>query len=292
MAPTRTKKPAKGPSAGELQARALELARGADAPTTLGDLADRLGVRPQLPLVTTLGRKPFAAAAKVFTLTGKAVPEAPVYRVEDLERPEVLGHVLDFVLSRCRGKADAAFSAAELQKKVRGSAGTALRSAVVRALADGRLPPGFGAILRNQATVVFRLADMVAGKGVRPVRPAAEPSPRAAPQPEPTAHPTRPALPPPAAPPSGRDFAAEFDRAFDELDAAGRRLNHVKLYDLRRALPHFDRATFDAELRELRRAGRYDLNPSEGTHGRLTDDERAAGIVEAGSRLVYCQRIR
>lgn len=291
VAKSPSKSAAKGPSASELQARALELVRSADAPTTLGDLAGRLGVRPNIALVTTLGQRSFAEAAKIFTLTGQAVPEAPVYEVEDLERPEVLGHVLEFVLSRCRGKADAAFSAPELEKKVRGSAGTALKGAVRSALADGRLPPGFGAVLRKRATVVFRLADMVTGKGARPVqsvRPAAEPPPQAAPQPESAAHSTRPASPPPP----GGDFAAEFDRAFDELDAAGRRLNHVKLYDLRRALPHFDRATFDAELRELRRAGRYDLNPSEGTHGRLTDDERAAGIVEAGSRLVYCQRIR
>jgi hypothetical protein len=57
---------------------------------------------------------------------------------------------------------------------------------------------------------------------------------------------------------------------------------------LRRALPH-DRATFDRELRELRRAGRYSLSAAEGRHG-IQREEQEAGIREEGSLLLFVSR--
>ena len=58
--------------------------------------------------------------------------------------------------------------------------------------------------------------------------------------------------------------------------------------DLRRALP-FDRATFDAGLDALRRAGRYTLSAAEGRYG-ITPEEQEAGIVEDGTLLLYVSR--
>ena len=58
--------------------------------------------------------------------------------------------------------------------------------------------------------------------------------------------------------------------------------------ELRRAVPAA-RATFDAELRQLRLAGRYSLSAAEGRHG-ITSEEREAGIVEDGTLLLYVSR--
>jgi len=271
-------------TSGELNVAALDLMQSAQAPTTFGELADRLGAPANDKLAATLGRQPFAASFKIFNLTKQAKPEAPAYAISALPRPEVLRHVLEYVLGRAQTKSNAAFSAAELQKRVRGaSAGKVLREALQAAFASGELPSGVAALPRKGTVVFFRVADMVTGRS------------------NPRPHSSRPPTPPPSAhsadaprtdsTPAPKDFAPLFDRAFRELDAAGQGLNHVKLHALRQALPQFDRTTFDAELRKLRLAGRYDLNPTEGTHGRLTDEEREAGIVEAGLRLVFCQRV-
>ena len=87
-----------------------------------------------------------------------------------------------------------------------------------------------------------------------------------------------------------RPFETAFEAAFDALDAESGRRNFVKLLHLRRALPQFPRAVFDHELNALRRAGRFSLDAAEGTHDRTTPQERDAGIVETGRRLVYCAR--
>jgi hypothetical protein len=75
---------------------------------------------------------------------------------------------------------------------------------------------------------------------------------------------------------------------FERLNREKGSHNFVSLVDLRRALP-MDCAAFDAALQELRRAGRYTLSGAEGRHG-LTPDERAAGISEQGTLLLYVSR--
>jgi hypothetical protein len=84
------------------------------------------------------------------------------------------------------------------------------------------------------------------------------------------------------------DFTARFDEAFDQLDREKGSSNFVSLVALRRALP-LDRAAFDAGLVELRRAARYTLSGAEGRHG-ISDEERAAGIPEHGTLLLYVSR--
>ena len=268
----------------ELATRAFAAVSEPHPPTTMADLAERLGVAPNHELARALDLPKFKSkGAYCFVPTvakGKAlsaVPEAPVYLTSQLDRPEVLGHILEFTLSHAKNSTDHAFSAAELEKKIRGSAGALVRKALEQRLRNGALPPRLGAI-RRKTTVVFRLEDLVTGSA--PARAPRSEIGRSQFETEPV---VRRELKP--------DFRTQFDAAFERLDQEGRNLNFVKLLALRKALPQFERASFDEGLRQLRIEGRYDLNSSEGTHGQLTDEERQAGIVEAGSRLVYCQRI-
>ena len=70
----------------------------------------------------------------------------------------------------------------------------------------------------------------------------------------------------------------------------GHKDNFVKLADLRKALP-LSRAEFDAQLRSERIARRYTLDKSEGNRVVLTQEEKDAGIIENGERLVYISRM-
>lgn len=85
-------------------------------------------------------------------------------------------------------------------------------------------------------------------------------------------------------------FADEFRTAFESLDRRNGSTNFVKIADLRQALSHFSRDEFDAGLRALRMDGTFSLDSHEGLHGSLSEDEREAGVREAGSLLVYASR--
>jgi hypothetical protein len=87
-----------------------------------------------------------------------------------------------------------------------------------------------------------------------------------------------------------RDFGEAFFEAFDRLDQGNGATNFVKLSEIRRALPQFNRETFDAGLRRLRLDLKVSLDPHEGLYGVLTDDDRAAGVMESGRLLVYASR--
>lgn len=85
-------------------------------------------------------------------------------------------------------------------------------------------------------------------------------------------------------------FANDFDGAFRELDAKSGRRNFVKVYELRQALAQYSRAAFDAGLKQLRLANRYTMDSVFGANASLTEAERAAGIQEGQSLLVYVSR--
>lgn len=85
-------------------------------------------------------------------------------------------------------------------------------------------------------------------------------------------------------------FADDFDGAFRELDAKSGRRNFVKVYELRQALAQYSRAVFDAGLKQLRLANRYTMDSVFGASASLTEAERAAGIQEGQSLLVYVSR--
>jgi hypothetical protein len=76
--------------------------------------------------------------------------------------------------------------------------------------------------------------------------------------------------------------------AFDSLlDPRG--VGLVSLAALRAAVP-LDRAAFDRELFELRCTGGFVLHTFDGRHGKLTDEQRAAAIVEEGRTFVFAAR--
>jgi hypothetical protein len=81
-----------------------------------------------------------------------------------------------------------------------------------------------------------------------------------------------------------------FRDAFDRLDNRNGSTNFVKLADLRRALAGVSRGDFDAGLRALRLKGEFSLDSHEGLHGTLTQEDREAGVQEAGSLLIYVSR--
>lgn len=178
--------------------------------------------------------------------------------------PQLLGFCLD-----CLAKeSNQAFTVVELRDALRGeSLKKPFEQAINRHLAAGKLPPSFGAIKRRGKHYLFRLSDLV---GDVPVRTAT----------------------PPSSPPAHRvSFTDAFEAAFARLDKESGNRNYLKLLLLRQALPQFSREEFDLGLRQLRIAGRYSLDSSEERYRSLSDEEKAAGIVEGGTLLIYCSRV-
>jgi predicted negative regulator of RcsB-dependent stress response len=86
------------------------------------------------------------------------------------------------------------------------------------------------------------------------------------------------------------EFAKDFDHAFRALDAKNGKRNFVKVYELRQALAHYSREAFDAGLKQLRLSKHYTMDSVFGANASLTEAERAAGIQEGQSLLVYVSR--
>ncbi len=143
----------------------------------------------------------------------------------------------------------------------------------------GELGSEMASLLVAGEQLYFRLQDLTN-------RPAFSPTTPSAAKPHPVTTPV------PAAARTARvvDFASAFDAAFQQLDQQHGRRNYLQVLDLRTALPQFDRGTFDAELRQLRLAGRYTMESAHGGYTQLTDAQRAAGIQEGSSLMIYVSR--
>ncbi|AMV21847.1 hypothetical protein [Planctomyces sp. SH-PL14] len=170
---------------------------------------------------------------------------------------------------------------------------SALREAFVAALhkavETGTLPTGLGTLQIAKKWMLFRLSDVrreEAPAVLDSKTPASsEPSPPASATP-------RESLGSSPSSSAGGSFAGDFERAFGEIDNETGRRNFVKLLDLRTALSQYGRSEFDEGVRRLRVERKFTLETSEGLHGAASDEERQAAIVEAGSRYLYCSRIR
>ena len=138
-------------------------------------------------------------------------------------------------------------------------------------------PPGVG-FLRSNTTVYAFLLDDVAGRSVATsATPVRDQTPAVStPDPSPASSPT--------------EFAPAFREAFARLNQRNGGTNFVRLIELRQALPQFDRATFDSELQELRRGWEFSLEAHEGLHVQISPEERASGIPEMGTLLIYVSR--
>jgi len=221
--------------------------------------------------------------------------DSPLYRreaaAETALRPEVLRRIVEAAVT----PTDRAAPVKKLKVKNRLDAPLAaiFPESLAAALESGRLPAGVGAI-RSGEWHLFLLEDAVLG------------SPRHASSNRPTgaASGTQDnrgggsALQPAASSQTPQiatnetAFEPGFRAAFARLDKQSGDRNFIKLNDLRRELASWPRAEFDAGLADLRRRREFTLEASEGSMTALTEAEQAAGIMEAGTLLVYCRKLR
>lgn len=193
------------------------------------------------------------------------------------QESEKLFLVLEDAMRAQRTDKSTCFTLTDLKGTIFTRLGAILSAGEVKeALLAGRGPPTVGLLLRRGTPVFFLRAD------IRPVLEGAARDRRHPPE----AH----RAPPNPAPPEEQSFEARFEAAFDELDGARGSRNFLLLHDLRRALADVSRETFDAGLRQLRLVDRFTLLGFDGRHVQLSEEEIAAGIVEANRRLVYVAR--
>jgi hypothetical protein len=242
--------------------RALEGQRGRGEgayPVPLDRLVELAGAAPAAVVKKALAAEPFRTQALV-ALPRRA--DAPVALAADLDALAASPLLLQAALSAARTPDNQAVGLAELKKKLAAPLRQAFEAAANRRIGERSLPAAVGCLRVKKRPHLFLLADL----GV------------AAPAPKPAAAPA-PAL---------ADFARRFEEVFERLDCERGSHNLVSLVGLRRGLP-VDRATFDAELQRLRRAGRYSLSAAEGRHG-ISPEERDAAVSEDGSLLLYVSR--
>ncbi|HKI33859.1 MAG TPA: hypothetical protein VKA46_18545 [Gemmataceae bacterium] len=232
-------------------------------PARLSRLVELTGLAAT-PKVLKKARALEPFAGRVVVLVPKDT-DPPLALTDDLERVAAHPCLLTSLLEAARTGSAQAFTVTDLKARLAKPVQGPFADSVRRQMETASLPAGVGWIGAKRDRLLFRLED------VRAPRPPAS----ASPVPRPT-----PAVP--------ADFGAAFDEAFARLDRQAGSHNFVSLVDLRRALS-FDRATFDAHLGRLRAAGRYTLSAAEGRHG-ITEEQRAAGIAEEGSLLLFASR--
>jgi hypothetical protein len=206
-------------------------------------------------------------------LVDAKVREAPVALVQDRVQLLSSAALLEFLLRTKRKPTERAFPAERLVSKKSDFHQPFLDSLQQR-IEAGSLPPTIGWIWVGKKKHIFFLEDVHGYQRS-------------------TDHRAPPASSPAPVSPSSRretpvDFAHAFDEAFNQINRQKGAHNFVNLVELRRVLP-LPRECFDAELRKLRIAGRYTLSTAEGRHG-ISPEERAAGIFEDGSLLLYVSR--
>lgn len=260
---------------------------------TWAELAAAVGEPEQSEALLRATRtRTFTWKAVVATASGQNTrPRGPtlVFRAERLETVAASGRCLRLALSYLRkksthlhsvGEVKAAFKSRPLKK--------AFGASLQRALKTATLPIGVAAVLRRGHFYLLLQDDLLAS----PLKSTSTPQNAAISQPTRAQTIVSQAIVPKARRTYAVDsrFADAFDRAFNSIDARTGGRNFVKLIELRRALATYPRPSFDEQLNALRRAGRYSLDAAEGTHDRTTSEEREAGIIEAGRRLLYCAR--
>jgi hypothetical protein len=201
----------------------------------------------------------------------KAGADPLVALAEDADRLAVSDALLEAVLAIARTADNQAATIADLTRKIGRDLQRPFADTLVRRLETGSLPPAIGSLRIKKKQYLFLTRDV----GVRIPTPTSLPSPKA-----------EPPLPAQSIP--ALDFAPLFDAAFARLDRERGGHNLVNLVSLRQAIP-VDRATFDAELQRMRRAGRYSLSAAEGRHG-LSPQEQAAAFREDGALLLFVSR--
>lgn len=229
--------------------------------------------------------------------------EAPIFLVGealDAEVAEATPTLLLAILERERNNKKSktrAFTVAKIKDKLVERLRKPFKEAIGHGMEHRSLPAEIGWLKAERSVLLFLVASVESSAASIPTRPNGQADTPAKSHGHPAHAETGPyshSSPPPSfvvkpgAP--APDFATAFRAAFDRLDRQSRLTNFVRLLDLRQALPEFDRAQFDAGLRQLRIDGEFTLDTHEGRHGPLTEPEREAGVREAGSLLVYVSR--
>lgn len=267
---------------------------------TVRRLADLVGARPG-DAAFKMALQDGAFTGRVFVAAPKAkskagfLPDALVCAVQDiaqLARDEaVLAYAMRLVCTPKTTAQKITDLAGALTGARKGELVSAFKENLQQRVADGTLPAWLGYVLVRGKEYLFRRDDIFP-------RDDATITPTAMPEKTPTsppvsAQPMGPATPPPTFNPVNQpdgEFARCFESAFNQLDRADGNRNFVKLLAMRQALPQFDRATFDAGLNELRRAGIFTLDAADGGVVTLSPEERAAGLIELGALLAYVSR--
>lgn len=253
-------------------------------PPTFGQLLQLTEPNLSATLLTKVLALPAVKTRLLVTLKdAKHRALAPVGLAEDAAQLAASPRLLQVVLELCRTPSQQLFTLAEVKKPVAPALAAAFAENIHRRLASRTLPAGIGSLLLKAKPMLFLLSDVHSTSAPKREVPA-EPIQRQGEVPaESVPSPTAVAS---SSPPF--DFAVRFDAAFRELERQARLPNFVSLVELRPALA-CDRATFDAELRKLRLAGRYTLSAAEGRHG-IRPEEQDAGIVEDGALLLFVSR--
>ncbi|HZY86890.1 MAG TPA: hypothetical protein VFE78_18800 [Gemmataceae bacterium] len=244
--------------------RALEQQRGRGEgayPVPLDRLVELTGAAPAALVKKALAAEPFRSQAAVALARQ---PDAPVALTADCDVLAASPLLLQTVLRAARSADNQAVGLADLKKKLIPPLRQPFEAAIARRIDERSLPAAVGCLRIKKKPHLFLLADLGA------------------------LAPTPPAAPKSALPAPPPDFARRFEAAFERLDRERGSHNLVSLVGLRRELTA-DRATFDAELQRLRRAGRYSLSAAEGRHG-ISAEERDAAIPEDGSLLLFVSR--
>jgi hypothetical protein len=244
---------------------------GPDAyPPSLARLIELTSPRAAAPLVKKALAHP-TLHGKLLVANTKA-PESPVALAEDRQQFCSSSRLLTFLLQAKRQERARACAVESLLSSKSDLYGPFVQ-AVHGRIDAGTLPPEIGWMWIGKKKQLFFLEDVhgrPAGmwRGAEPARAPETPSARG----------------------HAIDFAAALAEAFAHIDRQQGGHNFVSLVELRGRLP-MPRDTFDAELRKLRVAGQYTLSAAEGRHG-ISAEERAAGIVENGTLLLYVSRKR
>lgn len=267
--PPPKKNPAEELSEKLVQVLSEQRERGPDVyPAELHPLVEQTGLAPAARVLTqALGKEPFRTRA-VLALPKR--PDSLVVLAEDREQLLTSPRLLRLALAAARTADNQAVPINDVVKKLPKTLQVDFRAALNRQVSERLLPDDLGVLLVKKKPLLFLRADINAGSLPPP-------------PPQPIALPSEP-----KAAPVLVNFAHLFEEAFARLDRERGGHNHVSLVDLRQAVP-MNRAIFDTELQQLRRAGRYSLSAAEGRHG-LRDEERDAGIFEDGTLLLFVSR--
>lgn len=243
--------------------RQLATAPDGRYPVTLHELAQRVDPRASPRMILAAAgprRKEFSQHA----LVARADLLAPVALLEDLPRLATSALLLEYVLEVNRTASNQAFTPSVLRSKVTGKLQKPFQEALLQQIDAGTLPTTVGWVLVTRSKKLFLMRDLHQGHGGDTNQPA------------------------PATTTAIQAFGPAFEKAFTELDRRSGGHNFVSLAELRQAIG-VERSVFDEELRQLRALGEYSLSAAEGRHG-LSEADRAAGILEDGTLLLYVSR--